>query len=146
MTFLYANNPAGSQSQQGPDSRTVQQARIKSEHERATKDSERLLTLTRELREEVLAHAETPFPAALRERLRELEAAARDLRKGLEAMDVNTLSFQVVTGAHDIREEAKALRKIFQQSRSKPQREKLRRLAREIEKRADSIYDRTRHP
>jgi hypothetical protein len=114
--------------------------------EKVDKDSERLLTLTEELRKEAEGPKSKPLSAAVLERVVKLEKQARELREAVEALDENFLSVEVVEGAHDIREEAKSLGKLFAAKLSGQKREKLRRLAREIEKRADSVYDRMRRP
>ena len=114
--------------------------------EKVCQDSERLVTLTEELRKEAQAYKPQPLSASALERILKLEKQARDLRQAVEALDENFLSVEVVKGAREIREEAKSLGKLFAESPSKPKLEKLRRLSREIEKRADSIYDHMRRP
>ncbi len=114
--------------------------------EKVDKDSERLLTLTEELRKEAESHKSRSLSAAVLERVLKLEKQARELREAVEALDENFLSVEAVEGARDIREEAKSLGKLFAAKLSGQKREKLRRLAREIEKRAGSVYDRMRRP
>jgi hypothetical protein len=114
--------------------------------EKVCRESERLVTLTEELRKEAQAHKPTRLSASVLERVLELEKRARDLHQAVEGLDENFLSVEVVQGARDIREEAKSLGKLFGESPSKEKLEKLRRLAREVEKRADSVYDHMRRP
>lgn len=132
--------------QGGRWSRQQRDLLLQASREKVDKDSERLLTLTEELSKEAQAHKPRALSAAVLERVLKLEKQARELREAVEAADENFLPVAVVEGARDIRDEAKSLQKHFATSPSKRSLEKLRRLAREIEKRADSVYDHMRRP
>jgi len=127
-------------------SRQEQEVWLRAALEKVDKDSKHLLTLTAELRKEAQTHKPKPLSAAVLERVVKLEKQARNLRRAAEAVDENFLSVEVVREARDIREEAKSLGKLFAAKLSGQKREKLRRLAREIEKCADSVYDHMRQP
>jgi hypothetical protein len=122
------------------------QAWLKSEYKKVARDSEELVKLTAELCELAQEEVKARLAADLRKRVHALERQAQELRDAVQSMDENVLSVDVVNLSHRIREEAKALKKEFERNPNRRQRDKLRRLARRIEKRADSVYDRTRSP
>ncbi|MCI0461380.1 MAG: hypothetical protein L0Z62_30900 [Gemmataceae bacterium] len=115
-------------------------------HEKVAEASAQLLTITKDLEKAVRPPGSSSLPEGLRERIHELAARSRELRQAVEETDVYILSVDVVETAHRVREEAKLLRQVFEENREWDVRGRLRRLAREAEKRADSIYDRTRNP
>lgn len=126
--------------------RRQRQAWLKSEYGKVKKDSERLVTLTRDLRQEALKRKPNPLPPALLDRIEALETRARKLQEAVAALNENILSVPMVASAEEIKNEAKSLRESFPSRSSDTWWKKLRNLAHEIEKRADSVHDRLRYP
>jgi hypothetical protein len=122
------------------------QAYLRAKHQKVARDSEELVKLTAELCKATRTEPKPALSADLQERILDLEEQSQKLQDAVQSMDENVLSVEVVNLSHQIREEAKALKKRFGKALTKRQRNELGRLARQIEKRADSVYDRTRSP
>lgn len=113
---------------------------LRSVHESIAKDAERVAVLAHELRD-----AEALVPA-LRQRLQALEVRALELQVTVGAANEHLLSLQAVRRAEEIKSEARALRRALEENGARDSSRKLRQLAREMEKRADSVADRIRWP
>ena len=126
-------------------SRQTLQEWLKSEHDKVVKDSDRIVVLARNLRDEV-EKAALPLPPVISERARELEAKAKQLKEALQDVDENFLSVRVMTLAEEIRDQARSLRKSFEDSPSRRKLERFRLFSREIEQRAEAIRKRVGDP
>lgn len=119
---------------------------LRAAHKKVKKDSEKLTTLAQELRAEAFNHQHHSLTPEVLERIQALEKRAEELQREVEAVDENFLSVTVITEAREIEDEAEALQDLFAEQVPGRPGGKLRELAREIEKRADSIADRMRLP
>lgn len=119
---------------------------LRANHEKLRKDCERLVTETRELREETEKTEPGLLPEDVRKRVLTLERQALELQVEANSVDENFLSVRVVVLAEEMREEGKALQKYFADNLPDKPGKKLSRLADAIEDRADDIADRMRLP
>ncbi|MGH9804486.1 MAG: hypothetical protein ACRD4D_04880 [Candidatus Acidiferrales bacterium] len=119
---------------------------LKSEHEKVVKDSDRIAVLARNLRHEVDEMPETSASHGLRERTRKLEATAQQLREAVEGANENFLSVPVVNLANEIRDQARSLRKVFEDHPARRKLERFRQFCREIEQRAEAVRKRASAP
>ncbi len=110
------------------------------------KDSRRLVELAAELCVEAGRPAQDPLPPELLQQVEALEPEARKLLAAVEEFDENFLPVSVVTTAEKIEAEAKSLRQALRALPQFSHWNKLARLVRQVQKRADSIKDRTRMP
>lgn len=140
--------PEPAQAQLGPRfSRfKVMQRWLRSEHQKLTKDCQRLVESAQQLREEAEPHKGESVSWELFERVQEVGRKALLLQAELEEVDENFLSVPVVVLAEEIREEGKALQKYFSDHLPDHPGKRLSSLADDVEDRADDVADRMRLP
>ncbi len=119
---------------------------LQSAREKVMKDSRRLVELAAELCVEAGKPVQVPLPPELLQQVEALEPEARKLLAAVEEFDENFLPVSVVTTAERIEAEAKSLRQALRALPQFSHWNKLARLVRQVQKRADSIKDRTRMP
>lgn len=119
---------------------------LQSAREKVMKDSRRLVELVAELCVEAGRPVQDPLPPELLQQVEALEPEARKLLAAVEEFDENFLPVSVVTTAEKIEAEAKSLRQALRALPQFSHWNKLARLVRQVQKRADSIKDRTRMP
>lgn len=148
MFLVAALCPLALASQQEPVNTPSQRQKLwlQSVHKKVKKDSEQLVGLAGEMRAEATKHKGNPVSPALLARIESLETRAGELQKLVAAVDENILSVQVVTAAEGIKGEARALQGALAASPPGRPANKLRDLARQMEKRADAIADHMRLP
>ena len=119
---------------------------LQSAREKVMKDSRRLVESAAELCVEAGRPAQDPLTPELLQQVEALEPEARKLLAAVEEFDENFLPVSVVTTAEKIEAEAKSLRQALRALPQFSHWNKLARLVRQVQKRADSIKDRTRMP
>jgi len=139
-SLLFAHPAAGQGSKRW--SWRMLQDWLKAEHEKVVKDSDRIAVLARNLRHEVDEVPETSASRGLPERTRKLETKAQQLREAVEGANENFLSVPVINLAKEIRDQARSLRKVFEDHPSRRKLERFRLFCREIEQRADAVRKR----
>lgn len=130
----------------GPSPNQRRQAWLKWAHKKTKKDCERLIALAKDLRVEAFKQKQHPLPAEVLERIQALEKQTRELKAAVAQVDENFLSVPVVTSAKEIKSEARELKDTFSHTLPGKAGKKLHKLAREIEKKADSVADRMSLP
>ncbi|MGH9863406.1 MAG: hypothetical protein ACRD35_08280, partial [Candidatus Acidiferrales bacterium] len=106
----------------------------------------RLIVLTRNLHYEAVHHAHDFLSTEVIEQTRLLDEKARKLGDTVQGASEHFLSVPVVELSGEIREDARGLRKSLDTNPAKKQLTRWRQFVKEIEKRAEAIYKRTRLP
>ena len=122
------------------------QAWLRHVHGSVQKDADRVAALVKELRAEADERPAEALGPGFFERLEALEEKVKELGEAVAAANENFLSLQAVGRAEEIKTECRALREFLSEKVRGVSTRKLRQLAREMEKRADSVADRIRLP
>lgn len=122
------------------------EAWLTSAFKKVKKNTRQLTELVAELEEELRKDSGEGLPSGILSRVEELAGQVQKLNKVVGEIDVSLLSVEVVILARGIEEEGKSLRELFEKLFPRSRRNRLRKLANEIRKKADSVEDRMRMP
>ena len=141
-----AEFPLSPKSIQAPSSRVRRQKRLSYVFEQIQKDAAQVAEFASALRTELGKDSLDGLPPGIRGRVEKLNCKGRELQDAIKKSDKHRLSIEVMSLAAQIEDEGKALREIFDDLTPRRRRLRLRRLADEIRKKADSVKDKTRMP
>lgn len=132
--------------QRFPSPRNRRRLLLESAFEKIQKDTTGLHEFVEKLQEAFCQDSGDGMPKDMQERLKKLGEKAGELRIAVEEADKNLLSFEVYSLAKKIEEEGRELREIFKVLTPRHRRNRFRRMANDIRKKARSVKNKMRLP